>query len=69
MAMPIPLKNGYRFSYSVEPDAGGHVTKYVLAADPETPGTSGVRHFFTDESGVIRYSLEGGADVNSSPLM
>ena len=68
MAMPVPVKNGYRFSYSVEPDADGHVTKYALAADPTTPGTSGARHFFTDESGVIRYSLQGGADANSEPL-
>jgi hypothetical protein len=39
-----------------------------MAADPVTPGTSGVRHFFTDESGVIRYNLQGGADANSEPL-
>jgi len=52
----------------VEPDPDGHVTKYVLAADPVTPGTPGVRHFFTDQSGVIRYSAMGGADVNSEPL-
>jgi len=40
-----------------------------LAADPVAQGTSGVRHFFTDESGVIRYSMRGGADVNSETLM
>ncbi len=68
LAMPVPVKNGYRFSYSAEPDAGGHLTKYVLAADPMAPGTSGARHFFTDESGVIRYSSQGGADANSEPL-
>ena len=68
LAMPVPVKNGYRFSYSAEPDADGHVTKYALAADPVAPGTSGVRRFFTDESGVIRYSAVGGADASSEPL-
>jgi type IV pilus assembly protein PilA len=69
LAMPLPVKSGYRFFYTAEPDADGHVMKYVLSADPVAPGTSGTRHFFTDESGVIRYSMRGGADVNSPPLM
>jgi type IV pilus assembly protein PilA len=68
MAMPEPVKSGYRFYYMPQADSNGVLAKYVLAADPITPGTSGVRHFFTDESGVIRYSLRGGADVNSAPL-
>jgi hypothetical protein len=52
------------------PQAAGNgpILKYLLAAGPLAPGTSAVRHFFTDESGVIRYSLRGGADVNSPPL-
>ena len=65
----LPVKYGYHFFYTPQFDADGLVTRYVLAADPVTPGTSGVRHFFTDESGVIRYSARGGADVNSEPLM
>lgn len=67
MAAQIPVKNGYHFFYTREQTPGGE-TKYILAADPVDPGTSGVRHFFTDESGVIRYSLQGGADVHSEPL-
>jgi type II secretory pathway pseudopilin PulG len=65
----LPMKYGYHFFYTPQVDADGLVTRYVLAADPVTPGSSGVRHFFTDESGVIRYSMRGGADVNSQPLM
>jgi type IV pilus assembly protein PilA len=65
----LPMKYGYHFFYTPQVDADGLVTRYVLAADPVTPGTSGARHFFTDESGVIRYSMRGGADVNSQPLM
>ena len=65
----LPMKYGYHFFYTPQVDADGVVTRYVLAADPVTPGTSGVRHFFTDESGIIRYSTRGGADVNSQPVM
>ena len=65
----LPVKYGYHFFYTPQVDADGLVTRYILAADPVAPGTSGVRHFFTDESGVIRYSMRGGADVNSEPLM
>jgi type IV pilus assembly protein PilA len=65
----LPVKYGYHFLYTPQVDADGLVTRYVLAADPVTPETSGVRHFFTDESGVIRYNTRGGADVNSEPLM
>lgn len=68
MALKAPVRSGYHFSYTAEPDSDGHVTKYLLAGDPVTPGATGVRHFFTDESGVIRYSLQGGADVSSEPL-
>ena len=36
------------------------MSKYVLAADPITPEASGVRHFFTDETGVIATALAVG---------
>jgi hypothetical protein len=69
MGSEMPVKNGYRFYYAPESyDARGHVVRYALAADPVTPGTTGVRHFFTDESGVIRFSRRAGADVHSQPL-
>jgi len=68
LAVPAPVKNGYRFYYSQTGISNGTRTQYILAADPVTPGTSGVRHFFTDQTGVIRASLGGGADANSRPL-
>jgi type IV pilus assembly protein PilA len=69
MGSEMPVKSGYRFYYAAESyDASGHVVKYALAADPVTPGTTGMRHFFTDESGVIRFSRRGGADAHSEPL-
>jgi type IV pilus assembly protein PilA len=69
LAEQTPVKNGYHFIYrQVGISDGSARTRYALAADPVAPGTSGVRHFYTDESGVIRYSLEGGADANSPAL-
>lgn len=69
MGNEMPVKSGYRFFYTPERyDASGHVVKYGLAADPLSPGTTGIRHFFTDESGVIRFSRRSSADVHSEPL-
>jgi type IV pilus assembly protein PilA len=70
LAEQVPAKNGYHFFYRQVGISDGRTrTRYVLAADPVAPGTSGVRHFFTDESGVIRSSIGGAADANSEPLM
>jgi type IV pilus assembly protein PilA len=47
-------KSGYSFTYSVlTQDALGHVTGYSLNADPLTTST-GTRHFYTDQTSVIR---------------
>jgi type II secretory pathway pseudopilin PulG len=69
LAEQAPAKNGYHFFYRQIGISGGSPrTGYVLAASPIAPGTSGVRYFFTDESGIIRASIGGSADVNSEPL-
>ena len=68
LAVQVPVKDGYHFFYSPQKRPGGLINRYVLAADPVNPGTSGIRHFFTDESGVIRTSTRSGADANSEPL-
>jgi len=50
-------KSGYTFSYSIlTQDAQGHVTGYALNADPLT-STTGQRHFYTDQTSVIRVNL------------
>ena len=69
LAAQVPVKSGYHFFYMAQTDSGGKITSYVISADPVTPSTTGVRHFFTDETGVIRYSTSGSADANSPPLM
>jgi type IV pilus assembly protein PilA len=63
-------KSGYYFTYTPTAASGSTLnTTYTLAGAPATAGTTGVRTFFTNESGVIRYSATStAADVNSSAL-
>jgi type IV pilus assembly protein PilA len=41
---------------------------YTITAQPVTPGTTGQRYFFTDQTGVIRYNPSGAATASSAPL-
>lgn len=68
LAAAAPVKAGYSFHYIATTDANGMILNYSLRADPVTPGSSGVRHFFTDQTGVIRMSTTGEADAESAPL-
>ncbi|HKW57089.1 MAG TPA: DUF4190 domain-containing protein [Candidatus Acidoferrum sp.] len=57
LAQPETTRNGYHFSYSPgSTDSNGRVVSYTLTADPVAENATGVRHFFLDESGVIRYA-------------
>jgi type IV pilus assembly protein PilA len=62
------FKSGYAFV--VTPGNGGIGDEvYTATADPITPGRTGVRRFFMDESGVIRFTADGTApNVNSMPI-
>ena len=63
------VKSGYQFTYSAAaPVSGGLVPSYQLTADPVTPGYTGNRHFFTDDSGVIRQNLSTTATVSDTPI-
>jgi type IV pilus assembly protein PilA len=70
LAEAEPVRSGYRFFYAPAPvDADGHILSYTIIADPVTQNTTGVRHFFVDQSGVIRVSEDGQATADSTPLM
>ncbi len=63
------VKSGYRFSYTpVATDPAGNVLSYAISAAPVTPGTTGQRYFFTDQSGTIRANPTGSADSTSTPI-
>lgn len=62
------VKQGYLFT--VEPSTGpGGTPRYTAHAIPETPGKTGVRTFFVDETGLIRSTNNGdAASAHSPPL-
>jgi type IV pilus assembly protein PilA len=63
------VKSGYNFSYTAGPkDGAGHVNVYSILAEPSSPGTTGQRSFFTDQSGSIRSNTGGPADATSTPI-
>lgn len=61
-------KSGYVFTYKPGPAADGKISTYTVRADPIAPGSTGVRHLFTDQTAVIRFSMTGPADENSTPI-
>jgi type IV pilus assembly protein PilA len=69
LATPDAAKNGYRFFYSPGPANNlGQIVSYTITADPITDNTTGIRHFFVDESGVVRGSSGEPANADSPPL-
>jgi type IV pilus assembly protein PilA len=64
----VTAKSGYTIAYVPLVGGTGINDTYTILASPATPGSSGDRYFFTDETGVIRYALSGAADVNSSAI-
>ena len=58
-------KSGYVIS--VTPESATPATTYIVKGDPQNSQT-GQRHFFSDQSGVIRYDTSTTATVNSNPL-
>ena len=63
------VKSGYKFTYTVgSTDPAGNVLSYSIAATPVTPGTTGQRSFYTDQSGTIRATTSGTADSSSMPI-
>jgi type II secretory pathway pseudopilin PulG len=61
-------KNGYVFRYTPgAADASGIINSYIVTADPVAQNTTGVRRFFTNQTGVVRSTADGTAASGSSP--
>jgi type IV pilus assembly protein PilA len=65
----VAAKSGYKFTYLPGPVEAGRITTFQIWADPVTPGTTGMEHYFDDQTGVIRHETETQASQNSPPLM
>lgn len=63
------LKAGYVFTYvPVDTNGDGAMDTYTINADPATPGSTGQRYFYTDQSAVIRQSQTGTATATDPPI-
>ncbi len=70
-------KSGYSFTYVPGKATGNSVTgctnqgvsTYTINAVPQSIGSTGQRGFFTDESGVIRFTTDGSIPTVASPAL
>jgi type IV pilus assembly protein PilA len=66
------IKTGYVFHYKMSqttgPDEVNGINAYTITADPVVPGSSGRRHFFTDQTGTIRSEAGLPATADSPPI-
>jgi len=56
-------KSGYTFTFNT-----GSGTTYSINSDPMNVNTTGVRQFFTDQTGVIHYNIGAVASATTSTL-
>ena len=62
-------KSGYNFVYAAGPaNAQNVVSTYTYKADPITPSVTGQRHFYLDQTGVIRYNQNAAAGPGNLAL-
>ncbi len=61
-------KNGYTLTYVPGASADGAISTYTVTASPITPGQTGERFFYTDQSGIIRSNLSSIATVSDAPV-
>ncbi len=62
------IKAGYILTYVSAPPVGGVSASYTLNADPQVAGSSGQRHFYSDQTGVIHQNTGAPAGVNDPPI-
>lgn len=63
-------KSGYSFSYRPgAADSTGFISTYSVVAVPMAIGSTGQRGFYTDQTGVIRFSADGAEPTATSPAI
>ena len=68
-ALASTIRGGYQFNYvPVDTNGDGQFDIFTLQAIPVTPGISGNKYFFVDQTNVIRFALGGPANAASTPI-
>jgi type IV pilus assembly protein PilA len=63
------FKSGYLFTYTPSnPDAASHYQSFSVNANPQNPGGSGRRYFYTDQTGVIRANYTAAATLSDPAI-
>jgi len=57
LRIPMPMEEFFAFTYSADKIANGKRLGYEIYADPRPGRWSDLYHYFTDESGVIRFEV------------
>jgi prepilin-type N-terminal cleavage/methylation domain-containing protein len=66
--LALGTKSGYTYSYSPGSPVNGIIDSFQLYANPITPGITGNRYFYTDDSCVIRQNLSAIASASDTPI-
>ncbi len=62
-------KQGYRITYTpLTTDPLGNTATFSISADPVIQGTTGQRHFYTDQTNVIRVNASVAAGPSDIPI-
>ena len=62
------VKSGYTFAYAAVATVGINTT-YTTSAVPQKVGVTGQRGFYSDQTGVIRYTLNGSVPTNAASAL
>jgi type IV pilus assembly protein PilA len=62
------VKSGYKFTYTAS-SSNGLNTTFTIVGQPTALGITGNRGFFSDQTGVIRYTLDGSAPTTASSAL
>lgn len=61
-------KSGYTYTYTPGSPVNGMIDSFQLTGTPVSPGVTGMRYFYTDDSGVIRQNTSALATVSDTPI-
>ena len=67
--LAVGIKSGYQFTYSpVDSNGDAQMDTFTITAAPLSPGQTGDRYFFVDQSNVIRFNNGAPATLASTPI-